>query len=191
MGVLKTHSPYRRIPAKVVYLLRDGRDTMLSLYTYSRRSEGVAPPEEIGNDVGEFFLRTHAFGTWHDHLLGWIEGLRTWPRDRSMLLRYEDLRADPERRLSMLLAFTGIEVDPKRVTRAVERTTKDRLAAIDTRAGAGALEFPALTRHTWQDVLSDEEIRRYEAVAGRALLRGGYPLATRQPTLRVSESARR
>jgi hypothetical protein len=179
-GVLKSHAPYVRIPARVVYLVRDGRDALMSLHAYERLRAGdeSLAGEVDSAEVARFFLERHPFGSWHEHVLGWLEGLRDWPDERYRVLRYEDLVRDPEGELAGLVRFLGRDVDAARVTRAVERTSKDRMAAIEQRAGAGALEFPNLTKRGWRSVLSDEQIRRYQEVAGPALLRCGYALAS-------------
>jgi hypothetical protein len=185
MGVFKSHSPYVEIPGKVVYLLRDGRDVMLSLYHYMRKMDARSgrPPSDIS--APDFYFRPHAFGTWHEHVLEWLDGLETWPAERYMVMKYEDILADPERCLTALVEFKGLELEPARIARAVERNTKERLAEIDASAGAGALEYPALTKNSWRSVLSPEELLRYEKLAGPALVRAGYPLHS--PAVAVPE----
>jgi hypothetical protein len=176
MGVFKSHSPYVDVPAKVVYLVRDGRDAMLSLYNYRRRTaERQGRAADVG-DAPDFFFTRSVFGTWHEHVLQWLRRLESWPDDRYMVLRYEDLVADTERHLAALVEFVGLEVDPARIARAVAFNTKERLAEIDVRSGAGALEYPAITKERWQSLLSPDELTRYEELAGEALVRAGYPL---------------
>src|SRR4051794_11811022 len=175
VGVFKSHAEYVEIPARVIYLVRDGRDAMLSLYYYLQRRHPDA------TEPGEFFFTRSAFGTWHEHVTGWLDGLERWPDDRSIVVRYEDMLADPERYLTDIVRFLGWDVDPDRIARAVARNTKERMRALDE-SRPGALEFPASTNATWDGVLSREEIARYEELVGAALVRAGYPLSTRAGT---------
>jgi hypothetical protein len=178
MGVFKSHSPYLEFPARVIYLVRDGRDALLSFYHYSRKvyeARHGAPPAESPS-IGSYFLAPTVFGTWHDHVLGWLDGLERRPAERRLVLRYEDLVADPRARLAEVIAFLGREVDDERIGRAVEWNTKQRLAAAEGRSGG--FEYPMLTKDHWSTALTPEEVESYERVAGDALIRMGYMLSS-------------
>ena len=179
IGVFRSHSKYVSIPAKIIYLVRDGRDAVLSWYWFRYHAEG---PDGFARTVSsrDFFFLDKKFGPWHEHVLGWLQGLETWPADRYMILRYEDLVADPERHLSAIVEFVGLPFDLERVERAVAWNGKSALAEFDRR-DPGALAFQGVTKQRWRDVLSDEDLARYEAVAGQALIRAGYPLCSTRP----------
>lgn len=179
--VLKSHSPYVRIPAKVIYLVRDGRDTTLSYFYYLRKQSEHQPDAPIHHETAaDFFLSTppSPFGTWHDHVLGWLNGLESWSGERYLILRYEEVLAEPERELERVLRFAGVEPDAGRIARSVSFNEKETLAAMEQTVGAGAWEYPGLTRARWQTVLSPPEVAQYEELAGTALIRSGYALAS-------------
>ena len=195
--MFKSHSPYVSIPGRVIYLVRDGRAATVSLHAYVRalaaaRGESNWYSELSARDF--FFATGHPHGVWYADVPPWLDGLETWPRDRWMILRYEEVLADPEQALAATLEFLRIPVDAGRVTRAVARNSKDELAAIEAQAGAGALDYPGLTTASWQEILKGEDLVRYEELAGSALLRAGYALASteagapRAPSASVSRA---
>lgn len=177
-SVFKTHSPYQPLPAKVIYLVRDGRDVMLSYYEYLRRSEETRHPGSPHSldDPRDAYFADLPHGRWHEHVLGWLDGLATWPRDRYLVLRYEDLRADPHGALAAMAGLAGLSTDRERIARAVAWNTKASLAEVERRSGAGELNFLGVTSERWQDVLSADELAAYERLAGPALERAGYAL---------------
>jgi estrone sulfotransferase len=178
--LIRSHASYEDIPARVIYLMRDGRDAMLSYYWLRQKTE---PPSNWVHSAspGEFFLKNGKYGPWHEHVLGWLEGLSTWAPDRYLIVKYENLVRDPIDQLGEIVEFLGFDPDRNRLERAVAWNTKDKLAKIDAESGDGAIHFPGLTKGHWSSALSAEEIARFEEMAGEALRRGGYPLASESP----------
>jgi hypothetical protein len=98
--------------AKVVYVVRDGRDVLVSLYHYMRRySERVRAQsfETFLRDRDDFFQACPDFagldrvGAWARHVEGWLE------QPRAVVVRYEDLLARLEPTLRDALARLGLE----------------------------------------------------------------------------------
>lgn len=82
--------------AKIVHVVRDGRDVFLSYRKVNEGPRGFGPKG----------VSTCA--------LYWVDGLRRIPQrdDRIFELRYEDLLKDPENVLKQLCGFLGIEYRP-------------------------------------------------------------------------------
>jgi len=183
--LIRSHAPYEKIPARVIYLMRDGRDALLSFYALRRKTD---PPSSWVHSAtpGEFFLRNTKYGPWHEHVLGWLNGLESWSSDRYLVVKYEDLTRDPITHLGKMVEFLGLPVDRDRLEQAVAWNTKESLAQIDEEGGGGVLAFPGMTKTGWASALSAEELAQYEELAGEALRRGGYPLATEQAAASAS-----
>jgi hypothetical protein len=103
---LKTHEMPGEDHWPAIYLVRDGRDTLVSYAHYVLSEErGISP----GSDR-ELFLRTlqelilsrERFGGWGQHILAWTQ--RTAP---NCVVRFEDLIAGPEKELRRALAAIG------------------------------------------------------------------------------------
>ncbi len=110
--LVSTFGKYRK--GKIILLIRDPRDVIVSLYHHrSSRTKGFA------GSIGEF-IRMKSGGI--DSL---IRFYNIWGADlegthNKLILRYEDLRTDPEAGLSKVLAFIGVtDISPKLVSEVV------------------------------------------------------------------------
>ena len=171
--VVKSHTPFVDIPAKVVYLVRDGRDAIMSFHSLQLK-RGRVPP---GSDPRLLFFRDDAWPCpWHEHVTGWLDGLATRAPDRHIVVRYEDLVAEPAPHLAAVAWLAGLPAAGPDVERAVRLNARHQLEALERSSGAGTLNHLGTARPDWRDVLSADDRQRYEAVAGPALARLGYPL---------------
>jgi hypothetical protein len=99
---------------KVVLLVRDPRDTLVSYYFYCRARRGV-----YTSDIGSF-IRDPRFGAEKA-----VAFLNIWAANRHvpdgfLLLRYEDIVADPGGQMEVLLTFLGMTIDPAVLKASVE-----------------------------------------------------------------------
>jgi hypothetical protein len=177
--VAKSHTPFVDMPARVVYLVRDGRDALLSYHQYLVRRGRIAPYAE----PRETFFRADLWPCpWHVHVTGWLDGIErraTADSGHELVVRYEDLVADPARHLADVAALAGLPTDAARVARAVELNQRERLTAVERDRGAGSLNHLGAVRGEWHDALDHDDRTRYEALAGPALTRLGYPVTAR------------
>jgi Sulfotransferase domain len=185
--VIRSHEP---VPANrgrpgqpIVYLVRDGRDVLLSYLAHERRNQRFA------GDVHEFlevFLagRVDGYGPWHDHVLAGV-GLTQQQANPFLLVHYERLRRDPAAELGRVLAFLGCESDRADLEAVVAANGKEQM-----RAKEASSTFLASQRNDgtpfvrpdkssdWERDVPDADKRRFEAVCGPALLAAGYDVAT-------------
>jgi hypothetical protein len=129
--LIKSHEPYtspqKRFYRKAIYLIRDGRDVAVSYYfTLIRRGlyEG---------DFGPFlrlFLSggVDGYGPWHEHVSSWL-GCPLRQHGSLMVVKYEDLLADPTGKLTAAVEFLGVPVGPDRIEQTVGVYTADRMRA--------------------------------------------------------------
>ncbi len=118
---------------RVLFLVRDPRDVAVSFYFHvlKRASphelarKGI-PPEARDLPL-ERFLEDERLGV--PRVIGflnrWAEELPGMPH--AMCLRYEDLRAEPERELGRLLEFMGVAATPAEIGEAVAFASFDRM----------------------------------------------------------------
>lgn len=97
----KSHHLPRQDYRRVVYLLRDGRDVMVSYYHFLRNTrQEVDFLEMVRNGRGLFPCK------WHEHVEAWLAN----PYGAEMLvIRYQDLKTDAVSELSRFCAFVGID----------------------------------------------------------------------------------
>lgn len=174
--VIKSHTPFIKIPAKVIYLVRDGRDALLSYY-YQRLKRGKLKPEASPLD---FYFDENLWPCpWHTHIADWLDGLETWPVERYKIVRYEDLVESTAEQMSAIAEFIGLSVTDRDLEKAISLNPKKQSEETgepkdnqDKQNFLVNVEKPK----KWQAFLSGEHLAKYEALAGTELQRLGYPL---------------
>lgn len=120
--VIKSHLGYKRIPkgpGKYIYVMRDGKDVVVSHYYQNRRM-----PVGFTTTFTRFFNRWMRglvdSGSWFEHVAGWW----THRDDPNVLfLRYEDLQRDAQGMIRRIAAFCNIALDDERLARVLERSS--------------------------------------------------------------------
>ncbi len=191
--ILKTHLPVDALVfspnARYIYLARDGRDVVWSLYNHhvsanERWYEAVndtpgrvGPPiGRPGDDILAYFrdwLATDG-GQWWPF---W-ENVRSWWKIRHlpnvMLLHFDALKRDLPGEIRRIAQFLEIEVDQDGWENIVEHCTFEWMKAHADRSaplggavfeGGGASFINKGTNGRWRDVLTDDDIAAYEARA--------------------------
>jgi hypothetical protein len=127
--LIKSHEPYsspqKRFYRKAIYLIRDGRDVAVSYY-YTLIRRGL-----YQGDFGPFlrlFLAgdVDGYGPWHEHVRSWLES--PLHGDGSLLvLKYEDMLADPTENLCAAMEFLGVPVERERAEQTIREYTAERM----------------------------------------------------------------
>ena len=141
---LDVRSPDPELRAKpTVVLARDPRDIAVSWYFQFTRRQSAAKQELINHFI-EHPIDRRSVEMWdfvrHSDigLPSLIEYLNTWERnlagmERGVLVRYEDLRADPAPRLREIVACMGEDFSDEEIEEAVRFGSFDNLRALETR----------------------------------------------------------
>lgn len=111
---------------KVVLLVRDPRDAVVSLYFHVTRRRQVPYDGDLMDFVrdrtGSLASLLAFYDAWAPHLAD----------DNVLLVRYEDMHTDPHRELRRLLEFLNVDgVDDTVVRRAVDGASFDRLQRVE------------------------------------------------------------
>lgn len=117
-----SHSRYEPRLPRVVYVVRDPRDVVVSYWHYQRM---MAPGFE--KPIEEFAVDETVWpGTWERHASGWlIEGRHP----DLMTLKYEDLLRDTPGELARVLRFAKLDRDAGAIARAVEESRFEKMRA--------------------------------------------------------------
>lgn len=190
---IKTHLPLDALcfspRARYVYIGRDGRDVVWSMYNHHVNANSLwyealndtpgrvgppiePPPPDIRQYWRDWMDRDgHPFWPFWENIRSWWE-VRDLPNVR--LIHFEDLKRDMPEQMRQIAAFLGIAIDESRWPRIVEYCTFDWMkknAAASVPLGgafwdAGAEVF--INRGVngrWRDTLSTAECAEYEARA--------------------------
>jgi len=191
--VVKTHLPLDALTfspkAKYLYIGRDGRDVLFSLYNHHARANQLwydvlnltpglvgDPIERPDQDINRYFR------TWLDEngkpFWPYWENIRTWWAARTLpnvkLVHFADLKADMEGQMRSIADFLGCEIDeaqwPAILTHCSFEWMKANAERMSPLGGAifegGAQDFINKgTNGRWKDVLTADEVAAYEQKA--------------------------
>ncbi|MGJ3238730.1 MAG: sulfotransferase domain-containing protein [Anaerolineae bacterium] len=122
----KTHLLPQPDYRRVINIVRDGRDAMLSYYHYLY---GIEQPSDWETLLAQ---GTNYYGLWHEHVAQWLDN----PYDAQIILiRYEDLLAQPLPTLAKLRDFLHLEIDETRLQTVIKQTTFSNLQANEAEQG--------------------------------------------------------
>jgi aryl sulfotransferase len=199
---VKTHLPVDAFvyspKAKHLYIARDGRDVVWSMYNHHANANQswydalnltpglVGPPIERPPDsVVEYFRGWLAIDG-HPWWPFW-ENVRTWWAIRDlpnlMLLHFSELKADLPGQMRRIAAFLDVPVDEARFPTQVDHCTFEYMKANATPSvplggtfwdGGAETFIHKGTNGRWRDLLTSEDCAAYEARARREL---GEPCA--------------
>jgi hypothetical protein len=130
----KSHHLPRPEYRRVLYMLRDGRDVMVSYYHYLTALEETAP---------DFLTLARdgvpSWGHWHEHVEAWLAN----PFGADLLvLRYERLKTAPLEELARICEFTGLKRDDRALARAVQSCSFEKLKSKEARQGLANPAWP-------------------------------------------------
>jgi aryl sulfotransferase len=194
---VKTHLPVDALvyspKAKYLYIGRDGRDVVWSMYNHHANANAFwyealnDTPGRVGPPIGKPPASVRAyFHDWmekdgHPFWPFW-ENIRSWWQIRDLpnllLLHFNELKADLPGQIRRIAAFLDIPIDESRWPAILEHCSFDYMKAHATKSvplgGAfwdgGAETFVHKgTNGRWRDTLSEEECRWYEETARREL----------------------
>jgi len=202
---LSTHESYRVEYKKAVYLVRDVRDIVNSEFWYEKE-RGFGMPH-FDDYLQRMLQGRRKLGSWHQHVHSWIDSAVAHTGNL-LLLRYEDMRSDPEQAFVKLLQFLNMPVDLPRLRCAIENNSIAKMRAkedqLHTAPPVPFRERPHVysaeegrfvrtgTVGGWRDKLTNEQVRLIEHYAGAILFRLGYALTSvdsRLPDLTAKHSA--
>ena len=166
-----------------IYLVRDPRDVAVS-YSHHTGNDiakivrSMASPSarfsgyhlQVSTQVGQ-----HA-GTWSSHVESWLDH-ELFP---VVLVRYEDMLADPAAQLARIAHTLGREATSDQLEAAVAATTFDKLKSQEIESGFHESQNPDRPffrrgiAGAWRDELSPELAARIESDHGRVMTRLGY-----------------
>jgi len=186
---LKVHDRYdpTLFPADAtsgtVYIVRDPRDVAPSWADHmdvpldeTIRRMGL-PGFRVGRTITAFHPQTEqVLSSWSEHVTSWLNGVP----GPLLLLRYEDMLADPRRAVARLAAFLGLPNDPETVARTVEACRFQALRAAEEANGFRERQehqerfFRQGRAGAWPAALSPAQAARLLADHGAVMARMGY-----------------
>ncbi len=182
-GIVKTHgllSPYIKSRGDLlhgVYILRDIRDVIVSMYHFTKTDyytnafgSAASSYSSIESFYYDFFL------SWFVPQYDWKNHPRQYIEAGMPYIKYEDLYDDPLSELNRLFRRWGIIVDSDKIRRAIEKNQLERLkkAQDHSRSGVSASHFRKGGYGNYKEELPLRVIKDINKRFEDFLLRWGY-----------------
>jgi hypothetical protein len=188
---IKTHSYFDPRYPRVIYIVRDPRDVVLSYYDFSRKYGHIDdeyPLAQYVKDCVRGRLTSSDWGTWGENVASWVFGRHARPG--FLLLRYEDMQSHTAEELRRIAQFYGIELTPEGATAAMERSSAERMRELERTQGKDWVstkdkrsDIPFVRTATaggWRTKLMVDTVAEIEAAWGNIMVQLGYELVTRR-----------
>lgn len=119
--IIKSHASYNPYYCRVILLVRDPRDVMVSYYHYLK---GYGSLPEISLKE---FIRHKDYGieAWLEHTESWYSNIK--PGQMVQLFLYEDFVNNPQEQLKRLMNLLGIKLEDANLNTAVSLSSKENM----------------------------------------------------------------
>ena len=187
--IIKTHEYFDHRYPKIIYIVRDPRDVALSYYDFQRKYmqiEDRYPLEQYVDDFVNGKLISIGWGTWGENVASWM--CTRGKRANFLLLRYEDMMRDTTGELARIAEFMGIHPAADRLQRAIERSSADRMRALEkleedkwvaTKNRRKDIPFVRVAKSGgWRTGLPASSVKQIETAWGDLMTTLGYELVT-------------
>ena len=168
-GVLK--KPYRTF-----VVIRDLRDTLISLYFSLKHShpilnEGMTKTRvnlnQISEEEGLLYLMSREINHYH-----WLQ--LSWVKDDSLLIRYENLIAGEVAGFRRITDYCGINIDEENLRQIIERNSFQARAGRPPGNEDITSHYRKGVAGDWRNHFSDRITEEFKARFGMTLIRTGY-----------------
>jgi hypothetical protein len=145
--ILKSHEYFDPRYRKIIYIVRDPRDVVLSQYHFHIKRGRIDESYSIEQFVDRFIAgETSTYASWGENVAGWLATRYNTPG--FLLLRYEDMLANTVTELRKIADLLGIEADGQRLSVAVEQSSAERMRELEKKHSRNWY----LTKNTRQDI---------------------------------------
>lgn len=185
--ILKSHQYFDHRYPKIIYIVRDPRDVVLSEYHFDIKRRAIADNFPLPQFVSRFVRGelNHPNGTWGENVATWFYTRRGDPR--FLLVKYEALQTQVMDEMGRIARFMGVSTDPDRLAFAVQQSSADRMRELEKKQG----HLWSSTRETrqdkpfvrsakaggWKVELPEVSIAEIESAWGGLMREIGYELA--------------
>lgn len=157
-------------PARVIYVLRDGRDVMVSLYYYTQSHDSKTRDMSFSDflhsqnpyDTDSYDGSMNRVEYWNYHVNSWLKQRRF----ESKIVSFEQWKADPASTIADIAKFTGHS--PNRKIRVMAKTKPDTIfSKLLRRAGLSkrtSVQFRGGRSGDWKDHFDQTSLDYFNSV---------------------------
>ena len=185
--ILKSHEYFDPRYKKVIYIVRDPRDVVVSYYHFHLKKGIIPDGYPLDQYVARFIAgEVDAYGSWRENVASWL-GTR-YGMGNFLLLRYEDMLEQTAHELAKMAAFLGFERSLEEIAKAVSLSSADRMRKMEQKqtdvwvnTQKTRKDIPFVRNATagqWQSVLSEAMVANIESSWGDLMRLLGYSPVT-------------
>jgi Sulfotransferase domain len=145
--ILKSHQYFHPRYQKVIYIVRDPRDVVLSEFHFDIKRRAIAEDFPLPQFVSRFVRGelNHPYGTWGENAASWFYTRGNDPR--FLLVRYEMLQSQGMDEMQRIADFLGMSATREQLAFAVQQSSADRMRELEKKQA----HLWSSTRETRQD----------------------------------------
>jgi hypothetical protein len=179
---LKSHEPYLASYPKVLYVVRDPRDVVISYHKWRLAYQRTT--SSFDEFVMDFIQGQTQYGGWGDHVAGWLQNAPFVPHG-FLLVRYEDLLASTLEKTAEIAKFLGISASNAFLEQVVTQSRFEAMQAKERKAkeskgeavaASGYVQIRAGQTQQWKSLLSREQLKLFASKFGPVASQLGYDL---------------
>lgn len=187
--IIKSHQYFDPRYPKVICIVRDPRDVVLSDYHFGIKRRLIPEDFPIKDYVSRFLIGEldHTYGTWAENVGSWFYIRHKSPK--FLLVTYESLISNTFQIMGSIAEFLNIDPEPKRLTYAIEQSTAERMREMEKKQARQwsstretRLDKPfvrAARAGGWREELPPACTAAIELEWGELMVDLGYSLASR------------
>jgi Sulfotransferase domain len=188
--LLKSHEAFHPRYPRVIYIVRDPRDVAVSFYHHNVKWRNIPDDYPMDEFIPRFIQAEFDpwWGSWGDNVKSWMVMRRGMPT--FMMLRYEDLQADPVRELLKVAlflqqaGFPQIDASPETLAKAVALSSPERMRELEKKQAAHYAQLKKTRQDKpfvrsaksggWKTTLSSAAVSLIEAAWAPVMIEAGY-----------------
>ena len=186
--IIKSHECFDPRYKKIVYIVRDPRDVLISYYEFQLKRRVISEELSLEDFVPRFIESEiePKTGSWRDHVVSWTA--TRGGQKNFLLLRYEDMLADTQKESTKIASFLGLDSSPERIARAVALSSADRMRKLEKEQSRQWKETKKTRQDKpfvrkaasggWKTILSERAVAQIESAWGDVMRAAGYELVT-------------
>lgn len=125
--IIKSHSTYNEKFPRVLYIIRDGRDVLVSYFFYLKKTKSIPKNTFFTSFLRDYYQDKLPHGKWGDHVYSWL----TNDKHNIEVIFYEDLLKDTFGEAKKAIAFSKLAVHDEQLKNAISYSSFTNLRRLE------------------------------------------------------------
>ena len=153
----KTHATVSDLPRgkaniKVIYVARNPKDSMVSLYHHAKSKPEFGYTGDIQTFMNIFLSNQAENGSWFNHVIDWYNKCKAEPSTH-LFLQYEEMYQNPAKAVKIIADFLCIDVTDDIISNVVKNSSISEMRAVASNM-AGLNHFRQGGYGNWRNVFT-------------------------------------